>query len=138
MSIGELLEARKSLELPATRMAIERADEAGLAAIGAAAGIHAASGVAMPHSDFHLQILRASGNRMMEVMARPIFDVMRTRLNRGAAGSDFWDRVETEHQDIYHAIKAHEVTAAVDAMHAHLDHLFEEYVAIDWSAGKTP
>ncbi|MGE3377352.1 MAG: FadR/GntR family transcriptional regulator [Nocardioides sp.] len=135
MSIAELLEARKYLELPATRLATERLDEAGLAAIAATAQPTTTPGAKMEHSNFHVEILRASGNRMMEVMARPIFDVMRTRLNRGAAPRDFWNKVNAEHQVIFSAIESRDAGAAVDAMHAHLDHLFEVYVAIDWSTG---
>ncbi|MBF4766209.1 FadR family transcriptional regulator [Nocardioides agariphilus] len=133
MSIGELLEARKSLEVPATRMATERADAAGLVAIGAAARPVARSGATMEHSNFHVEVLAASGNRMLEVMARPIFDVMRMRLNRGAAPADFWGRVEAEHQEVFASIEARDPDGAMAAMEAHLDHLFEVYVAIDWS-----
>ena len=135
MSIAELLEARKYLELPATRLATERLDSAGLTAIGATAQPTGTPGAKMEHSNFHVEILRASGNRMMEVMARPIFDVMRTRLNRGAAPRDFWNKVNAEHQIIFSAIESRDADAAVEAMHAHLDHLFEVYVAIDWSTG---
>lgn len=137
MSIGELLEARKYLELPATRLATERLDAAGLAAIGATAQPTTSPSAKMEHSNFHVEILRASGNRMMEVMARPIFDVMRTRLNRGAAPADFWSRVNAEHQIVYSAIEARDADAAVEAMHAHLDHLVEVYVAIDWSTSSS-
>jgi DNA-binding FadR family transcriptional regulator len=134
MTIRELLEARKSLEVPATRLATQRTDEAGVAAIGVAARPTGRPGAAMEHSNFHVQVLKASGNRMMEVMARPIFDVMRTRLNRGAAPVDVWRRVEAEHQEVFAAIESRDAEAATAAMEAHLDHLFEVYVAIDWSS----
>jgi DNA-binding FadR family transcriptional regulator len=135
MSIGELLEARQCLELPATRLATERLDQSALAALAATAQPTTSPSAKMEHSNFHVEILRASGNRMLEVMARPIFDVMRTRLNRGAAPSDFWTKVNAEHQIVFSAIESRDTDAAVAAMQAHLEHLFEVYEAIDWSAG---
>jgi len=132
LSIDELLEARMCLELPATRRATGQADKAQIAAIGLTVGSD--QSVHMEHSNFHVAILQASGNRMLEVMARPIFDVLRTRLNRGAAPADFWDTVRDDHQQIFQAIGARDEAGAVVRMEGHLGHLASVYSAIDVAA----
>lgn len=129
MSIKELLEARHYLELPATILATERCDEQKLNAI--AATVQHTSSTRMEHSKLHTAILDASGNRMLGVMARPIFDVMRTRLDRAAAPPDFWEMVNRDHQEIYAAMESRNAPKAAKAMDSHLARIAEVYVAID-------
>lgn len=129
MSIEELLEARHYLELPATVLATQRCGEEQLDTI--AVTVQASSSVRMEHSNFHAAILSASGNRMLGVMARPIFDVMRMRLDRAAAPPDFWAMVSRDHLAIYEAMQSRDALRASETMDGHLARLAEVYVAID-------
>lgn len=132
MSVAELLEARECLELPAVRLAARRHGEADIEHLAATVATESSTpAVGMSHSNFHVAILKASGNRMLEVMARPIFDVMRTRLDRGAAPRDFWARVEADHQTVLSALRDRDADSAAEAMQAHLEHLSGVYTAID-------
>ncbi len=129
MSIQELLEARHYLEVPATVLATNRCSEQQLMAVEAT--VQPSSSVRMEHSNFHTAILQASGNRMLGVMARPIFDVMRMRLDRAAAPPRFWDMVNSDHLEIYRAMASRDSSHASQAMAEHLDRLAAVYEAID-------
>lgn len=129
LSVDELLEARRCLEVPATRFAIERGDERSLEAVNST--VNGEQGLHMEHSNFHVELLKASGNRMLVVMARPIFDVLRTRLDREAAPSDFWKSVHHDHARIFEAVEARDEEAAVAEMKDHLGHLASVYTTID-------
>jgi GntR family transcriptional regulator, transcriptional repressor for pyruvate dehydrogenase complex len=134
LTIAELLEARMCLELPSTRLATERLDEAHRAAISATVQFGPAPNTQMEHSNFHVAILEASGNRMLVVMGRPIFAVLRTRLDRAAAPPDFWDKVIADHRQIYQAMTDRNATLATERMAEHLDRLSSVYTDIDFAS----
>lgn len=131
LTIGELLEARVCLELPATRMAARRLSPENTDTLRATVEIGSDAKTNMEHSRFHTAILEVAGNRMLEVMAKPIFDVLRTRLNRAAAPEDFWRQTSTEHAAIYQAIISGDEDGSERLMAEHLDHLASVYNAID-------
>jgi DNA-binding FadR family transcriptional regulator len=131
LTIGELLEARVCLELPATRMATKRLTPEKTGLLRATVEIGSDAKTNMEHSRFHTAILDVAGNRMLEVMAKPIFDVLRTRLNRAAAPEDFWRQTSAEHAAIYQAIVNGDEDGAERLMAEHLDHLASVYNAID-------
>jgi DNA-binding FadR family transcriptional regulator len=85
----------------------------------------------MYQSHFHIAVLEASGNVMLEVMTRPVFDILRTRMVRSAAPPDFWDRVVEDHRRILAAITSRDGDGAELAMQEHLLHLSSVYSSID-------
>ncbi len=131
LGIEDLLEARIILEVPATRLATARYNDSQLAEIAATMSDQATSNEEMNQSRFHTAILKASGNQMLKVMTRPIFDVIRTRLVRGAAPTDFWSQVVDDHQQIFAAMKGRDEEGAAIAMREHLLHLSDVYRSID-------
>jgi DNA-binding FadR family transcriptional regulator len=134
LTIGELLEARMCLELPATRMATRRLTAQNTDALRDTVEIGSDAKTNMEHSRFHTAILEVAGNRMLEVMAKPIFDVLRTRLNRAAAPHDFWQQTSAEHTAIYQAIVSGDEDKSEELMAEHLDHLASVYHEIDVAA----
>jgi len=130
-AVEDLLEARLALEKPAARLAAIGHDDAQLAGISATVPDGPAPNEDMYQSKFHVAILEASGNMMLEVMARPVFDVLRTRLVRSAAPVDFWDRVVDDHRRILDAISRRDGQEAEGAMHDHLIRLSSVYRDID-------
>jgi DNA-binding GntR family transcriptional regulator len=68
---------------------------------------------------------------MLEVMTRPVFDVLRTRMIRSAAPLEFWDRVVEDHRRILAAIARRDGDAAELAMQRHLVYLSPVYSSID-------
>ncbi len=131
LSIAELVESRILLETPASGLAARRHTDAQLESIRGALSNLSSSDLRMDHSRFHVAILRASGNRMLEVVMRPVFNVMRTRLERSAAPRDFWEQVMVHHHKILAAIEKRDELATEKTMLAHLEELASVYVAID-------
>jgi DNA-binding FadR family transcriptional regulator len=131
ISIDELLAARELLEIPATRLAVENSDAGTLQMLRSTVPETPEPSIHMEHSAFHLAILKASRNQVLEVLTKPIFDILRTRLRREAAPTEFWLRVLDEHRDILSAIQRGDADGAAAHMSSHLHHLAAEYRAID-------
>jgi len=140
IDVDQLLFVRESLEVPAVRLAAQRA--AGGATdldlgpwLGEAAhdeddGEDARARFAFNRS-FHHQVLAAAGNPLLEILTRPVFTVLEQRYLRDRASDTFWDRVHGDHERIAEAVVAGDVEAAVDAMRAHLHDLRDTYVALE-------
>lgn len=131
ISIDELLEAREILEIPATRLAVRNVDAGTLQMLRSTVPESPEPSIHMEHSAFHVAILKASRNQMLEVVTKPIFDILRSRLRREAAPTEFWLRVLAEHQEILSAIQRRDIEGAAANMSSHLQHLATEYRAID-------
>jgi GntR family transcriptional regulator, transcriptional repressor for pyruvate dehydrogenase complex len=134
VTVAELVEARRLLEVPACRLTAEHATREVLARLRACVGDPSA--IAGPsnfegHREFHQAILKASGNGLLELMTYPIFTVLRNRFARQEASRDFWVAVEQDHVDILRAIESGDPDGAAAAMEAHLVRLGSMYVEID-------
>lgn len=137
VSVDEILEARELFEVPSARLAALRRDEEQLAALEAtlASGAEVAlAGDFEGHKEFHVAVMEASGNRLLQVIAAPLFSVLRTRFMRERASRDFWTSVVCDHRDIYDAIAAGDAEAASRLMHGHLERLRSMYERIDRAA----
>ena len=137
VSVDEILEARELFEEPAARLAAVRRSEDDLSRLRAtlapdddADPIHGFEG----HKEFHFAILKASGNQLLDVLARPVFSVLETRFVRDRASGGFWAAVEADHQDIFDAISAGDSEASARFMHAHLERLRPMYERFDRAA----
>ena len=134
VSVDEILEARELFEVPAARLAAVRRDDDQLrrlkATLASGADIEPAHDFE-DHKEFHVSIMKASGNQLLEVIARPVFSVLRTRFVRERATRDFWSAVVGDHQDIFDAIAAGDAEASARLMHLHLERLRSMYQRID-------
>ncbi len=137
VSVDEILEARHLFEEPAARLAASRRSEDDLnrlrATLAPPEGIDPTQGFE-GHRGFHFAILQASGNQLLDVIARPVFSVLETRFVRDRASSGFWDAVDGDHQDIFDAIAAGDSEAAGRLMRAHLERLGPMYERFDRAA----
>lgn len=130
VTVDELLEVREVLEVPATRIAARRITPEMLRELETTIAEGSESSFDH-HREFHIILLRAAGNRLLEVMTRPIFEVLRTRFLRDSAPAGFWNEVEHDHARIAAAMRDSDSDAAAGAMLAHLHSLRSTYVAID-------
>lgn len=139
VSVGEILEARELFEEPAARLAAVRRSEDDLRRLRATlAPDEEADPIGFEgHKEFHFAILKASGNQLLDVLARPVFSVLETRFVRDRASGGFWAAVEADHQDIFDAISAGDSEASARFMHAHLERLRPMYERFD-RAAQTP
>lgn len=143
IDVDQLLFVREALEVPAVRLAAQRA-AAGAGDLGLdrwLGGDDDAPEVAAPDDDasarfafnrsFHHQLLVAAGNPLLEILTRPVFTVLEQRYLRDRAPESFWDRVHGDHAAIARAVVAGEVDAAAAAMIAHLRDLRDTYLALE-------
>ena len=137
VSVDEILEARELFEVPSARLAALRRDDDQLRSLKATLASGAAADLAADfegHKEFHVAVMEASGNRLMEVIARPVFSVLRTRFMRDRASPEFWAAVVGDHRDIYDAIAAGDAEASARLMRNHLERLRSMYERIDRAA----
>lgn len=128
-----ILEARLLLEVPVARLAAQRRTDEQLKRLGgdvvrgpASEAEHRSRG-----RSFHLTLLEAAGNPLLDLMARPIFDVLTTRFVARASSSAFWTQVDKEHQLIHEAVLAGDAELAERTMRDHVHHLNSAYRRID-------
>ncbi|MDH3731170.1 MAG: FCD domain-containing protein [Acidimicrobiia bacterium] len=139
VELDELLEARELLEVPAARLAAERATDDQIEAMEAmladppdvVAG-HRFEG----NRSFHSTILAASGNSLLLVMTEPVFGVLRTHILRDSAPPTFWKRVAKDHRKIADAIAARDGDRAADEMATHLHKLRGTYEGLYRTVGE--
>ena len=135
VSVGELLEARQCLEVPAAGRAARLRTEEDIVRLLAAIPDKPST---MPtnllfecNRAFHLGVVSAAGNRLLSVMTEPLFVTMQVRFLRDRAPDEFWERVMVAHRQITEAIRGRDVKAAENAMAQHLSGLGPTYEKID-------
>lgn len=140
LTVAEMLEARELLEVPATRLAANRAtaDQHDLIETYLATEMGATSEGAelMSNWTFHSLVMRAANNPMLALMSEPIFHVLQTRFASNRASAEFRRQVRKDHETIGVAILAGDETAAAAAMLSHLEHLRPIYRAFDTRLGR--
>ena len=122
VSLAELIEARERLEIPSVRFAAERAtpDQVADLEAAAAADLQASPERWEKSRDFHFQLLHAAGNRLMQVMAGPVFSVLAQRYLREDIAGHQWEALAGEHRGIAAAIAAGDSDAAAALMGEHI------------------
>jgi DNA-binding FadR family transcriptional regulator len=90
----------------------------------------------LANRDFHRVVLEASGNRLLGVVAEPLFRILQTRFLRDKANARFWQRVVVEHEAVARAIAVGDPDAASRAMVRHLRSLRKTYESIDSAPDK--
>lgn len=127
VSVDQLIEACDLLEVPAARLAAVRRTPTQLEMIRKAAT--ATERIEDPveryegSNGFHASILAACGNPLLNLVATPVFSVLRTRFQRSSVDATFWDRSARQHHEIYEAIERGDAEQAGILMRSHIDEL---------------
>jgi GntR family transcriptional repressor for pyruvate dehydrogenase complex len=140
VSVADLLEARAALEVPAARFAALRRSNPQLEQLGHNVEVGHIEDEAVrfeKNTEFHALILEASGNRLLSIVASPIFEVLRSRFRRDDVPNDYWQSVDADHREIYQHLIAGDAEAAENSMRAHLDRLESTYESIDIVSGRS-
>lgn len=137
LTVEELLEARLHLEVPAARMSAQRASDTNRRRLLEVAALPAREERFTSTSVFHLVVLESTGNRLLPLMTRPIFDVLESRFARNRAFDGFWTRVAHDHRYVARAIADGDPDAAAARMESHLGDLAETYHHIDVRSNAT-
>ncbi|WP_236790588.1 FadR/GntR family transcriptional regulator [Amycolatopsis sp. GM8] len=134
LSVSALVEIREMLEVPAAELAARHRTEEELACIRDALFDPA---TVDPHTvfthnrDFHTRVLQATHNPLIEVLAEPVFRVLKERFLREQAPPEFWVRVDEEHREILGYLESGDQAGAREATRAHLRYLRATYERID-------
>ncbi len=122
LGLNDLIEARLLLEPAAARLAAQRADPETIEAIRATMEPKEDRDLTsfVAHFDFHAAVLMATGNLMFLLMAQPIADVLRLRVEHMPAANDEWRQVDDCHATIAGHIERGEAAQAEAAMRLHL------------------
>lgn len=131
LTLGDLLEARDMLEVPAASLAASRHQAEHVDALRRAIAREKASrgrtGKFSEHRQFHGLLMAATGNRLLPMVTDPIFRVLQSRFLKPVEGDGFWATVDREHEEIVDRIEAGDGEAAAAAMHRHLDSIRPAY-----------
>lgn len=134
VSVDQLMEVRHVLEVPAAGIAAHRYTADHLAALEQSIfdpGETAGPDTYARNQEFHLVLLRASANPLLEVITAPVFRVLSSRFGRDLAPAGFWQCVDDDHRTLLELVRARDSMAAMAAMRRHLDHLGDAYEQMD-------
>jgi DNA-binding FadR family transcriptional regulator len=126
LTVDALMEARDMLEVPAAGLAAVRRSEIDLQALRANLGEPPGQEprqIMEFTRAFHETLLRVAGNRIVEALTRPVFEVLYERMLDFTAPEPTWSQVKGDHQLIFDAIAAGDAGAARAQMHSHLQKL---------------
>lgn len=129
LTVEQLLEARELLEVPAVRLATERAtsDDLDLIALSLDRTTSGDGVELMSNWTFHSLVVRAANNPLLELMAEPIFGVLQSRFSSNRASTRHRNRVDRDHRAIADAIKSGDEVGAAEGMRSHLTYLRPVY-----------
>ncbi|NTW40271.1 MAG: FadR family transcriptional regulator [Cellulomonadaceae bacterium] len=129
ISTNELYQARVCIEVPCSRWAAENRSDADLARmeVAALAVEHGTSSMSRAESShaFHQAVVDAAGNRLLSVIAPPIWRAMRRSALRSGGETEVWNGIDEDHVQIMRFIERRDADGAADAMARHLDRLHD-------------
>ncbi|HEY0381045.1 MAG TPA: FadR/GntR family transcriptional regulator [Candidatus Elarobacter sp.] len=133
--LRDLLEARTIVECEVAALAAERGDAADHAALNDALRIMRASLDDPPHyvagdSAFHLALLRAARNRVLERMTQPMHELLSYAQALTDAIPGVLSRALAEHEAIAAAVFRRDAGGARAAMRAHLANTQRDVISI--------
>jgi GntR family transcriptional repressor for pyruvate dehydrogenase complex len=129
----EALDARRVIERAIAQAAAARVTAQTLdrlattvAALREAAGARDYEAFGTANGDFHLTIIRAAGNELLERTVRPLIEVIQRQLGREMRRREYldgtyFDTIYAAHEQIYDALKARDAQRAAEAMDHHFD-----------------
>lgn len=135
VTVDQLMDVRLLTEVHAAGTAAHWRTSEQLAGMRASIELPEASATYEANQEFHMQILQAAGNPMLELACAPVFKVLRGRFSRGRAPEDFWTSSQADHRRIMAAIDARDSMAAMGEMRRHLDRLSDAYEEMDLLRG---
>ncbi|GAB2977963.1 FadR family transcriptional regulator [Amycolatopsis acidiphila] len=140
LTVSALMDVREMLEVPAAEFAARLRTDEELAAIRRTLFDPAEvdpGNVFDSNRDFHTCLLRATHNPLLEVLAEPVFRVLKERFLRERAPASFWAEVDREHREIIGFLECGDQAGAREANRAHLRHLRGTYERLDRLTAKT-
>lgn len=138
VTVDQLMDVREITEVPATGFAAYLRSEHQLSEMRRCVAGADRTVSFEAHQEFHLAILRAANNPLLELMTAPVFRVLGNRFARERAKGQFWESSEHDHEQILTAIEERDSIRAMALMRRHLDRLGDAYKAMDLLETRDP
>ncbi|MCD9197752.1 FadR/GntR family transcriptional regulator [Aeromicrobium wangtongii] len=127
VTVEQLMDVRQLTEVHAAGRAAHHRTEEQMATMRRSVDSAALETDYAGHQDFHMQILHASGNPMLELVCAPVFRVLSRRFVADRAAADFWEASQAEHRAIMAAIESQDSLTAMSLMQRHLHRIEDAY-----------
>ncbi|MGH3059148.1 MAG: FadR/GntR family transcriptional regulator [Gaiellaceae bacterium] len=131
VTLEEFLELRELIEVPAARLAAERASPGDVDRLRDTIPEQPLRMTTQEqfafNKGFHTVIVEACGNTLLYIATQPVFTVLQTHLARSTLGRSFHSSINEHHRGILAAIAGGDADAAAEQMHAHLEYLRPAY-----------
>jgi GntR family transcriptional repressor for pyruvate dehydrogenase complex len=129
LSISEMLHVRLILEVPAAGIAATKRTEQHISRLEALVPEQVPEVDDLFEIDraFHQTILEATDNRLLPIVALPVFEVSARRVPRHRIEQSTWPRVLEEHRALLEFIRSGDASGAETAMRQHLSGLAVSY-----------
>jgi GntR family transcriptional regulator, transcriptional repressor for pyruvate dehydrogenase complex len=140
IGLGELLEMRAMLEVPAAALAAKRRTREHLDTLAAGLFDLATDNLddmLGKHRVFHRGITAASGNPLCELLSEPLYQIANERELVADAPAGFWARVDADHREILRCVADRDVEGSRSAAAAHVAHLRDTYAPAQPGDGPT-
>ena len=132
VGLGELMEVREMLEVPAAGLVARRHTEADQAALAETMFDPMRDDLAArlaAQRAFHERMAAATGNPVFELLARPLYKVANEVEFAERASGQLWRTVDADHRAILRAVAARDGEAAQRAARRHLVNLRNHWPA---------
>jgi DNA-binding FadR family transcriptional regulator len=131
VSLEEFLELRELIEVPAARLAAQRASEADVDRLRDSIPERplrmTTQEQVVYNKGFHTVIVEACSNTLLYIAAQPVFTVLQTHLARSTLGRSFHRSINEHHRGILDSIQGGDADGAAEQMRAHLEYLRPAY-----------
>jgi GntR family transcriptional repressor for pyruvate dehydrogenase complex len=123
LTIGQLAEVRDLLEVPAAGLAAQRRSEQHLQDLKATLvdrGQTSFEDLIASSRMFHAVLVRATGSPIVEMLSKPVFEIVFDHVREWEAPAGFWARIAGDHEAIFDAVEAQDPTLACEVIRDHL------------------
>ncbi|MGH3039040.1 MAG: FadR/GntR family transcriptional regulator, partial [Gaiellaceae bacterium] len=131
VTLEEFLELRELIEVPAARLAAERASPGDVERLRDTIPEQPLRMTTQEqfsfNKGFHTVIVEACGNTLLYIATQPVFTVLQTHLARSTLGRSFHSAINEHHRAILAAIADGDADGAAEQMHSHLEYLRPAY-----------
>jgi GntR family transcriptional repressor for pyruvate dehydrogenase complex len=129
LSVAEMVQVRLIMEVPAAGIAAAKRDDEDVERLASLVPDEVPGIDELFDTDlaFHQQLLEMTGNRLLPIVALPVFEVSARRVPRHRLDQTMWARVVEDHRGIVEAIRSRDVDGAEEAMRQHLSGLASSY-----------
>ncbi len=126
VGLGDLLELRRALEVPAAGLAAVRRTDEHLAELRGALfdpRIDDFDTMLAAHAAFHGVLAKATGNPLFELVGRPLYQASYGEELFAGLPQDYWSRIDADHRALLERLIAQDAEGATRLAARHLDYI---------------